>query len=59
MQFRYIPAKIQLKNLKQHFDWGGAAPWIPSCLRPCFVCMVLFKTLYYFIKQRHTLSKRD
>jgi len=23
MHFRHISAKIQLKNLKQHFDWGG------------------------------------
>jgi len=28
MHFRYISAKIQLENLKQHFDWGG--PGIPS-----------------------------
>jgi len=26
MHFRHISAKIQLKNLKQHFDWG--APWL-------------------------------
>jgi len=27
MYFRYISAKIQPKNLKQHFDWeGGRAP---------------------------------
>jgi len=23
MHFRHITAKIQLKNLKQHFDWGA------------------------------------
>jgi len=23
MHFRHISAKILLKNLKQHFDWGG------------------------------------
>jgi len=23
MHFRHISAKIQPKNLKQHFDWGG------------------------------------
>jgi len=23
MHFRHNSAKIQLKNLKQHFDWGG------------------------------------
>jgi len=23
MRFRNISAKIQPKNLKQHFDWGG------------------------------------
>jgi len=27
MHFRHISAKIQLKNLKQHFDWG--ASWAP------------------------------
>jgi len=26
MHFRHISAKIQLKNLKQHFDWGGRGP---------------------------------
>jgi len=29
MHFRHISAKIQPKNLKQHFDWGK-----PSWLRP-------------------------
>jgi len=24
MHFRHISAKIEPKNLKQHFDWGGA-----------------------------------
>jgi len=24
MPFRHISAKVQLKNLKQHFDWGVA-----------------------------------
>jgi len=28
MHFRHISAKIQLKNLKQRFDWGKA-PWPP------------------------------
>jgi len=23
MHFKHISAKIQLKNLKQHFDWGS------------------------------------
>jgi len=26
MHFRHISAKIQPKNLKQHFDWEGAGP---------------------------------
>jgi len=26
MHFSHISAKIQLKNLKQHFDWGSWAP---------------------------------
>jgi len=26
MYFRYFSGKIQLKNLKQHFDWGARAP---------------------------------
>jgi len=30
MHFRHISAKIQLKNLKQHFDWGD-----PGWLHPC------------------------
>jgi len=32
MHFRHIVAKIQSKNLKQHFDWGGEAgtPGPPS-----------------------------
>jgi len=25
MHFSHISAKIQLKNLKQHFDWGSRA----------------------------------
>jgi len=25
MYFKHISAKIQRKNLKQHFDWGGLA----------------------------------
>jgi len=33
MHFRHISAKIQLKNLKQHFDWG-AGPSGPPWLRP-------------------------
>jgi len=32
MHFRHISVKIQLKNLKQHFNWGPRAPW----LRPWF-----------------------
>jgi len=27
MQFRLTSAKIQPKNLKQHFDWGTPASW--------------------------------
>jgi len=30
MYFRHISAKIQLKNLKQHFDWEGRAPSPPG-----------------------------
>jgi len=26
MHFRHISAKIQLKNLKQHFDWEARVP---------------------------------
>jgi len=26
MNFRHISAKIQPKNLKQNFDWGGPGP---------------------------------
>jgi len=26
MHFRHILAKIQPKNLKQHFDWGARGP---------------------------------
>jgi len=31
MHFRHISGKIQLKNLKQHFDWGEgrAGPLTP------------------------------
>jgi len=29
MHFRHISAKIQLKNLKQLFEWGDWAPWPP------------------------------
>jgi len=38
MYFRQISAKIQPKNLKQHFDWGWArASWAhPSWLRPWY-----------------------
>jgi len=32
MHFRHIAAKIQTKNLKQHFDWGG-----PGLLGPLAV----------------------
>jgi len=32
MHFRHISVKIQLKNLKKHFDWWEPAP---PCLRPC------------------------
>jgi len=32
MHFRHISAKIQLKYLKQHFDWRGPhPPWLRSC----------------------------
>jgi len=34
MHFKHISAKIQPKNLKQHFDWGGWAFWAPCWLRP-------------------------
>jgi len=32
MHFRHISAKIQPKNLKQHFDWGEGAgpPWLST-----------------------------
>jgi len=26
MYFKHVSAKIQPKNLKQHFDWEGAGP---------------------------------
>jgi len=29
MHFRHISTKIQLKNLKQHFDWGAGFPGLP------------------------------
>jgi len=32
MHFRHILAKIQLKNLKQHFDWGDRGS--PGSLSP-------------------------
>jgi len=37
MHCRHISAKIQPKNLKQHFDWGeGQAPWAPMATPlPC------------------------
>jgi len=35
MHFRHILAKIQLQNLKQHFDWRGTGPLGPLWLRPC------------------------
>jgi len=36
MHFKHISAKIQPKNLKQHFDWGEEAGplgslWLRSC----------------------------
>jgi len=35
MHFRHISAKIQSKNLKQHFDWGeGGPPGPTTWLRP-------------------------
>jgi len=38
MQFRHISAKIQPKNLKQHFDffWGGGG-WGTSSLAPLWL----------------------
>jgi len=35
MHFRHISAKIQLKNFKQHFDWGDLGPLGLLWLRPC------------------------
>jgi len=43
MHFRHISAKIQPKNLKQHFDWRARAPR----LRPYFN---LFHMDYYCTK---------
>jgi len=38
MHFRHISAKIQPKNLKQHFDWGGPrSPGSTAWQRPCTV----------------------
>jgi len=35
MHFKHTSAKIQSKNLIQHFDWeGGGLPVPPSWLRP-------------------------
>jgi len=34
MHFRHISAKIQLKNPKQHFDWGGGGPPGPTMATP-------------------------
>jgi len=30
VHFRHVSAKIQPKNLKQHFDWGARVPLDPS-----------------------------
>jgi len=35
MDFSHIPAKIQPKNVKQHFGWGEARASFPSWLRLC------------------------
>jgi len=36
MHFRRISAKIQLKILKQHFDWGGPRTLGPPLLHTCY-----------------------
>jgi len=35
--FRHVSDKIYLKNLKQHFDWGGRAPWAHPLATPLVV----------------------
>jgi len=42
MQFRHISAKIQPKNLKQHFDWRGG-----KGLRPGYALVTI--TMIYFV----------
>jgi len=39
MHFRHTSAKIQPKNLKQHFDRGGedGVPWLRPCSSPTLV----------------------
>jgi len=47
MHFRHISAKIQPKNLKQHFDWGrgdeapGYALAFSARLQLCFITIIL------------------
>jgi len=39
MQFRHTSAKIQSKNVKQNFDWGGPGhcpPWLRSWAFPYY-----------------------
>jgi len=55
MHFKHKSAKIQLKNLKQHFDWGGGgggAPGVPSGL-PFFCGEFL-----YFISACNVIIKK-
>jgi len=43
MHFKHISAKVQPKNLKQHFDWGARASWAP--LVTPLLGRILFLTL--------------
>jgi len=47
MHFKHISAKIQLKNLKQHFDWGSGPLSRP--LATPLICTVL-RTVKIFLK---------
>jgi len=42
MHFRHISAKVQPKNLKQHFDWGPGPPEPPSyALARNIMCFIM------------------
>jgi len=64
MHFRHISAKIQSKNLKRHFNWGGESgllglplamslpQLVPTLLRHCLQNLVQYFKLPYVFSVR-------